>query len=91
MSHTRIIGAALALVHSALVVIAAENSMRPSVPSLTSVSSAEKTPDPDGFIQRWLILEPIHVNTPLTDNAITVAVRKEYFPNQLRFRATATK
>lgn len=37
----------------------------------------------DGFIQRWLILEPIRSNTPLTDNAINEAVRKEYFPDQL--------
>jgi hypothetical protein len=83
ISHTRIIAVIVALVYSALVVIAAENSVRPSGPSLTPVSSAEKTPDADGFIQRWLILEPIRANTPLTDNAITEAVRKEYFPDQL--------
>jgi len=82
-SHTRIIAVIVALVHSALMVIAAEHSARPIVPSLAPVSSAESAPDADGFIQRWLILEPIRANTPLTDNAITEAIRKEYFPNQL--------
>lgn len=45
--------------------------------------SAEISPDADGFIRRWLILEPIPSNTQLTDNAVKEAVRKEYFPNQL--------
>ena len=47
------------------------------------LAAAEKAPDADGFIQQWLILEPIRANTPLTDNAIKEAVKKEYFPNQL--------
>ncbi len=81
-SNTRIIGVFVVLIHSALVVIADENSVPSIVPSLTAVSSAEKTPEGDGFIQRWLILEPIRSNTPLTDNSITEAVRKEYFPDQ---------
>ena len=81
--HKRIVVAALTVVQTALVMIAAENSVRPGVPSLTPVSSAEKTPDGDGFIQRWVILEPIRANTPLTDNAIAEAVRKKYFPDQL--------
>ncbi len=46
-------------------------------------ATAGKTPSADGFIQRWLILEPIPANTPLTDNAIKEAVKKEYFPGQL--------
>ena len=46
-------------------------------------ASAEKNPDAEGFIQRWLILEPIRSNTPLTDNAVKEAVKKGYFPGQL--------
>jgi len=46
-------------------------------------ASAEKNPDAEGFIQRWLILEPIQSNTPLTDNAVKEAVKKEWFPGQL--------
>ena len=43
--------------------------------------SAEKAPDADGFLQRWLILEPIPVNG-VTPSAVQAAVKKEYFPNQ---------
>ena len=49
--------------------------------TLTPPASPEKGPDGDGFIQRWLILEPIESNG-LTDSAVQAAVKKEYFPNQ---------
>ena len=39
-------------------------------------------PDPAGFVQRWLILEPIRVAPQLTDSAVQAVVKKEYFPNQ---------
>ena len=44
-------------------------------------SSAPKAPDRDGFIQRWLILEPIS-SFGLGDSAVQAAVKKEYFPQQ---------
>ncbi len=50
-------------------------------PSLTSPTSPEKSVDADGFIPRWLLLEPIEANG-LTDSAVQAAVKKEYFPNQ---------
>ncbi len=50
-------------------------------PTLTSPVSSERAPNTDGFIQRWVLLEPIGVNG-LTDSAVQVAVKKEYFPNQ---------
>ncbi len=49
--------------------------------TLTPPASAEKASDADGFIQRWLLLEPIESNG-LTDSAVQAAVKKEYFPNQ---------
>ncbi len=52
-----------------------------SWPSLTNPASPEKVPDAQGFIQRWLLLEPIGA-TGLTDSAVQAAVKKEYFPNQ---------
>ena len=52
-----------------------------SAPSLTSPTAPEKPPDAAGFIQRWLILEPIPANG-LTDSLVQAAVTKEYFPNQ---------
>jgi len=52
-----------------------------SWPTLTKPASPEKAPDADGFIQRWLLLEPIPVNG-LTESAVQAAVKKEYFPAQ---------
>jgi cephalosporin-C deacetylase-like acetyl esterase len=50
--------------------------------TLTAPTSAEKAPNADGFIQRWLLLEPIETNG-LTESAVRAAVTKDYFPNQL--------
>ena len=47
---------------------------RPTTPSTA--------PDPMGFIQRWMVLEPIPASG-LTDGAVRAAVGKEYFPDQL--------
>jgi hypothetical protein len=49
--------------------------------TLTTPASPQKVPGADGFIQRWLLLEPIGV-TGLTDSAVQAAVKKEYFPDQ---------
>ena len=57
------------------------NSASGQAPTLSSPSTPTKVPDEEGFIRRWLVLEPIGVNG-LTDSAVQAAVRKEYFPNQ---------
>lgn len=49
---------------------------------ITRLSSDSKAPDSEGFIQRWLILEPIP-SFGLTDSAVQTAVKKDYFPEQL--------
>lgn len=49
--------------------------------TLTKPASPQKAPNQDGFIQRWLLLEPIGANG-LTDSAVQAAVKKEYFPDQ---------
>ena len=54
---------------------------RDPAPNLTRPASAEMPPDADGFIRRWLILEPIGANG-LTDSVVQAAIKKEYFPNQ---------
>lgn len=54
---------------------------RKFAPSLLIPTTPEKAPDPAGFIQRWLILEPIPANG-LTDSIVQALVKKEYFPNQ---------
>jgi hypothetical protein len=55
---------------------------RGPAPSLVRPTSASKAPDAAGFLQRWLILEPIRVAPQLTDSAVQTVVKKEYFPNQ---------
>ena len=46
----------------------------------------KKTPDADGFIQRWLLLEPIskpnRTNTVFTDSYLREVFDTLYFPNQ---------
>src|SRR5215469_13969181 len=49
--------------------------------TLTPPASPEKVPDANGFLQRWVLLEPIEANG-LTDSAVQSIVKKEYFPNQ---------
>lgn len=48
--------------------------------------SSPMAPDTDGFLQRWLLLEPIHKqirsNTVFVDSYIREAFYTEYFPNQ---------
>lgn len=55
-------------------------------PYFSSVTTPHSTPDPDGFIGRWLILEPIgkpnRSNTVFTDSYLREAFNTEYFPGQ---------
>ena len=81
--HRALALAAICITLSTLLTRSAENVSRPPAPSLLSPSTAEKAPDAEGFLQRWLILEPIRYNGALTDHAVKEAVRKEYFPDQL--------
>jgi hypothetical protein len=56
---------------------------RAPAPSLVRPAAPTKEPDAAGFLQRWLILEPIRVTPQLTDSVVQALVRKEHFPNQL--------
>ena len=53
-----------------------------AAPTLSHPTTPESAPAADGFIQRWLLLEPIGAEG-LTDTAVQAAVKKEYFPDQL--------
>jgi len=55
---------------------------RPPAPTLQRPASPTKAPDAGGFIQRWLILEPIRRPGSLADSAVQAAVKTEHFPNQ---------
>ncbi len=65
---------------AALAVCAATAQVAPV--TLTPPATPQTLTAADGFIQRWLLLEPIPSNG-LTDNAVQAAVRKQYFPDQL--------
>jgi hypothetical protein len=55
-------------------------------PYFGPASAATKVPDAEGFLQRWLLLEPIdkpnRTNTVFTDSYLREAFNTEYFPNQ---------
>jgi hypothetical protein len=62
------------------------NTARGPAPNLSRPVSAEKAPDADGFIQRWLVLEPIPIpirsNAQLNDSFVQITIKTEYFPDQ---------
>ena len=64
----------------------ADDTPRSTAPYFTPVTSSPKAPDPDGFLQRWLLLEPIdkpnRTNTVFTDTYVRNAMHTEYFPGQ---------
>ncbi len=71
----------------ALLAIAGSGFAQGPAPFFTRPVSPVKVPGPDGFLQRWLLLDPIRVdirsNAQLTDSFVQAAIKKEYFPGQL--------
>ena len=55
----------------------------PVVPTIVRPAGATKPAGANGFLQRWLILEPIAVPGQLTDSAVRTTVSREHFPGQL--------
>ena len=59
---------------------------RSLAPYFKPATSTPKSPDADGFIQRWMLLEPINkpnrTNTVFTDSYIRKAFDTLYFPDQ---------
>ena len=59
---------------------------RTIAPYFTEATTKTMTPDPDGFIQRWLLLEPIdkpnRANTVFIDSYLRNAFDTLYFENQ---------
>lgn len=55
-------------------------------PFFTPATTSKKSPDSDGFIQRWLLLEPINKsirsNLVFTNNYLKTQFDTIYFPNQ---------
>jgi len=79
----RILAPAVGVVVSAAFLATATAQRRPA-PNLTKPVSVEKAPDTDGFIQRWLVLEPILIrsNAQLNDSFVQKTIKTEYFPDQ---------
>jgi len=63
-----------------------KDTTRSIAPYFTQATSSLKAPDSEGFLRRWLLLEPINKpnrsNTVFTDSYIRNAFNTEYFPNQ---------
>jgi len=59
---------------------------RTIAPYFSPATAKKMTPDSKGFIQRWLLLEPINKpnrgNTVFTDSYLRTNFSTEYFPNQ---------
>jgi hypothetical protein len=77
---------ALAVLASLALLASAAGAFDIQSPALTRPASATRVPDPNGFLQRWLLLDPIRVpirsNWDLTDSFVQAAIKKEYFPDQ---------
>ncbi|MDO3628020.1 hypothetical protein [Mucilaginibacter sp. BT774] len=62
------------------------DTLRTIAPFFIPATTSKKTPNPDGFIQRWLLLEPINksvrTNLVFTDNYLHTQFDTAYFPNQ---------
>ena len=56
---------------------------RAPAPSLTRPTPAPKAPNVDGFLQRWLLLEPLPIPGQLTESAVRTAVSADDFRSQL--------
>lgn len=72
----------LATLSALLAIAATPADVLEITPSLRRATSTQNAPNRMGFIQRWLVLEPIPANG-LTDKVVRETVKKEHFPNQL--------
>ena len=64
----------------------ADNTPRTFAPYFTPAAPAAKAPDPEGFLQRWLLLEPINKpnrsNAVFTEDYVKNAFKALNFPDQ---------
>lgn len=74
---------ALAAVLLSAPAVAQQGTAPVPAPTLVRPESRDKAPDADGFLQRWIILEPIPVDPRLSDSAVQATVKSERFPDQL--------
>lgn len=77
---------ALSVVITTQLCYASTNSPRTLLPYFTPATSLPKTLDSEGFLQRWLLLEPIdkpnRSNAGFTDSYVRANLTTNYFPGQ---------
>jgi len=75
----------LALVVATVVTAVGAQTTRPRAPaaSLARPTAGPKTPDADGFLRRWLLLEPQPINGQLGQTAVQATVATAEFRSQL--------
>jgi hypothetical protein len=81
LCRTRLFAVVASLLFAAQLPCCSQASAKAPPTTLTKPSTPVKAPNPDGFIQRWVILEPIPALS-LTQNAVQAEAKKEYFPDQ---------
>jgi hypothetical protein len=59
---------------------------RPAPTSLTHATTSPKAVDTEGFIRRWLVLEPIPIAGNLTEKGVKEALLAQSFPDQLSIK-----
>jgi hypothetical protein len=66
--------------------VAIRDTTQSLAPYFTPATTSKKTPNAEGFIQRWLLLEPINKpnrsNVVFTDSYLRTAFTTQYFPGQ---------
>lgn len=67
---------------SASVSVCAQDGVAPA-PTLVQPATATLAPDADGFLRRWLLLDPIPVDGQLTDSAVRATVERLQLPGEL--------
>ncbi len=77
---------ALLVVLPTQVCCASDNPPRTLLPYFAPATSLPKAPDSEGFLQRWLLLEPIakpnRSNAGFTDSYVRAHLTTNYFPGQ---------
>jgi len=63
-----------------------DNTPRTLAPYFTPATPGAKAPDPEGFLQRWMLLEPftnnLRGNTGFTEKFVSDAIKTHNFPEQ---------
>ncbi|HEX2586355.1 MAG TPA: hypothetical protein VHL14_14600, partial [Steroidobacteraceae bacterium] len=68
------------------IILAEDTASRPAPTSLTHATTSPKAVDTEGFIRRWLVLEPIPVTPNLTEKGVKDALQNQSFADQLSIK-----